>query len=212
VRAIACKETKTMKPIPCLLDAENNTAIADGTVAAKIVRQQKKHLWQERAGSVVDTVVLHYMSAVNILPKDPYNFKAILEIFIQYGVSAHYLIDRAGALYQLVPEGKKAWHCGGSIMPEPDSRKGVNDFSIGIELMAAPDSGFTEDQYRSLAALCADIETRHGIKKYVGHEDIAGKRAVALGLRDAAKTDPGPLFDWQHFYDLKSNNGNNAGE
>jgi N-acetyl-anhydromuramyl-L-alanine amidase AmpD len=34
---------------------------------------------------------------------------------------------------------------------------------------------------------------------YVGHEDIAGKRAVRRGLRVDIKTDPGPNFDWIRF-------------
>jgi N-acetyl-anhydromuramyl-L-alanine amidase AmpD len=34
---------------------------------------------------------------------------------------------------------------------------------------------------------------------YVGHEHIAGMDAVNAGLRKQAKTDPGPLFDWNGF-------------
>jgi len=34
---------------------------------------------------------------------------------------------------------------------------------------------------------------------YVGHEDIAGERAVKLGLRKDIKTDPGNNFDWGKF-------------
>ena len=61
-------------------------------------------------------------------------------------------------------------------------------------------SGFTIKQYSSLGALCADIEKRYGRKMiYVGHQDIAGTRAVDLGLRKDAKTDPGNKFDWKKF-------------
>jgi len=35
---------------------------------------------------------------------------------------------------------------------------------------------------------------------YVGHDMIAGERAVALGLRKEPKVDPGPLFDWDFFH------------
>ena len=86
-------------------------------------------------------------------------------------------------------------------MPEPDNRTGVNDFSIGIELMATEKSGFTELQYKSLCNLCDSIETRYGRTfKYVGHDQVSGERAVSLGLRKEIKQDPGDLFDWQYFF------------
>ncbi|MCL2219027.1 MAG: N-acetylmuramoyl-L-alanine amidase [Chitinispirillia bacterium] len=94
----------------------------------------------------------------------------------------------------------RAWHAGASIMPEPDNRKGANEFAIGIELMATAKSGFTDAQYNSLAELCKDIEKRRSKKMtYVGHDQIAGKRAVDMKLRADAKPDPGPLFDWGRF-------------
>jgi N-acetyl-anhydromuramyl-L-alanine amidase AmpD len=104
---------------------------------------------------------------------------------------------------QLAPEGKKAWHCGGSIMPSPDLRQGVNDFSIGIELAATENSGYTAEQYESCAMLCHEIEGRYGIMKYVGHQDVAGPLAVSMGLRQEIKTDPGFLFDWDKFHDTR---------
>jgi N-acetyl-anhydromuramyl-L-alanine amidase AmpD len=75
-------------------------------------------------------------------------------------------------------------------MPPPDCRKSVNDFSIGIELVATEQSGFTKEQYLSLYGLCCQIEKRYQRHfTYVGHEDIAGVEAVNAGLRSIAKTD-----------------------
>lgn len=193
-----------MKITRCLLDSQNQMKIQNTTVSEKVLQQNKEYLWEVRETEVIDTIVIHYISASEISPDDPYNLEAVIEVFIKYGVSSHYLIDRTGIIYNLVPDDKKAWHCGGSIMPEPDSRQGVNEFSIGIELMALEGSGFTDAQYDSLAMLCFDLEKKHQIKKYVGHEDIAGERAVKMGLRENVKTDPGPLFDWDRFYSLKS--------
>jgi len=194
-----------MKVTLCLLDVDNKLKIHNSTVSEGIARQNKKCLWEERESGIVDTVVIHYISALEINRDDPYRLESVLGIFIQYGVSSHYLIGREGDTYQLVPEEKKAWHCGGSIMPEPDLREGVNEFSLGIELMATEDSGFTDAQYNALAALCFEIENRHEIKRYVGHEDIAGEYAVKMGLRTDRKTDPGKLFDWERFYTIKDN-------
>lgn len=85
-------------------------------------------------------------------------------------------------------------------MPPPDNRTMVNSFSIGIELVATPDSGFTKEQYESCVMLCKDIEKRHvGKFVYVGHEHIAGEAAVQKGLRKDVKVDPGPNFDWERF-------------
>lgn len=153
-------------------------------------------LWDER-GATIDTMVVHYISAAGECPHDPFNEERILQIFCDLGVSAHYLIGRDGGVLDLVPIAKKAWHCGGSIMPEPDSRTAVNEFSVGIELVATHDSGFSEDQYAALETLCAGLESELDTALgYVGHEHVAGARAVDLGLRPEAKTDPGPLFDW----------------
>jgi len=189
-----------MKIHECLLDNGNDTVIDGGTLGGMIASSGKRRLWEERKGGEADTVVIHYMSAVNIDKGRPYDIGLILKIFRDFGVSSHYLITRRGKVYRLVPEEMKAWHAGPSVMPAPDNRTGVNEFSIGIELIATEDSGFTKSQYISLISLCKDIEKRHGRKMtYVGHDGIAGERAVAMGLRKEPKTDPGPLFDWDFF-------------
>lgn len=188
----------------CYLDIHNHSGIGDQTVSTLIHKQGKQHLWDSRRGADVDTVVIHHISAIVDHPEDPYNLAYVLQLFCTYGVSSHYLIDRQGIVYALVPEEQKAWHCGASMMPPPDLRSGVNDFSIGIELMGTMDSAYTKQQYDSLAVLCRDIEVRRNIKNYVGHETVAGEWAVSRGIRDIAKTDPGPLFDWQRFRQLRN--------
>jgi len=192
-----------MKIHKYLLECKNYCTAGVSTVGSMVASSGKEHLWEKRAGgqqAEVDTVVIHYTSAVNIDRRRPYDLSLILGIFCEYGVSSHYLITRRGKIYRLVPEEMKAWHAGPSIMPEPDNRTGVNEFSIGIELMATENSGFTKLQYLSLIRLCQDIEKRHGRAMiYVGHDDIAGERAVAMGLRKEPKTDPRPLFDWGFF-------------
>lgn len=130
----------------------------------------------------IDTIVLH--SSYNASGGDTYNLEKIIGQYEQYGVGAHYLIDRSGQIYRLVPEPSIAYHAGESKMP--DGRKNVNDFSIGIELVGTEESGFTDKQYTMTNDLIADIKTRYKIKDIVGHGDIAPKR----------KTDPWK-FDWK---------------
>ncbi len=180
-----------------LLDYQNDSKCCGATVGTLISSTGKNCLWEDRKSNVVDVVVIHYISAVQIAPRLSFNRDMILKIFCDYGVSSHYLISRRGKVMRLVPEENKAWHCGGSVMPEPDRRTGVNDFSIGIELMATEESGFTRLQYDSLCKLCLEIEKRHGkMFTYLGHQHVAGQEAVRMGLRKEPKIDPGPKFDW----------------
>lgn len=185
-----------------MLDSFNG-AIHNGILIGDAIKQSgKSHLWEDRGSSSsgVDVIVIHYISAINVNKQSPFSLPDILQIFVDYGVSSHYLIARDGLIYHLVPEDKKAWHCGPSSMPPPDCRKGVNDFSIGIELIGTETSGFTQPQYVSLCQLCCHIESKYNkVFTYVGHEQIAGADAVRAGLRSVAKTDPGPLFDWAGF-------------
>ncbi|HEY3378291.1 MAG TPA: N-acetylmuramoyl-L-alanine amidase [Armatimonadota bacterium] len=153
-------------------------------------------------GRLIDTVVLHYSSAINVDASRWSDPQLDLQIFRRYHVSAHYLIDRLGTVYQLVAEQNVAYHAGGSIMPAPDNRHNVNAFSIGIEMIATADSGYTDAEYTALNALLHRIKARYTITHIVGHEEIAGARATSMGLRRDRKEDPGPLFDWQRMYAL----------
>lgn len=183
------------------LDSDNPVLHGGVSIGDLIKKTGKSCLWEDRVTSEVNVVVIHYISAVNVNVTAPFLLSDILKIFVDYSVSSHYLISRDGSTYNLVPEEKKAWHCGPSLMPPPDSRKNVNDFSIGIELVATEQSGFTRGQYSALYNLCCQIEKRYQRHfTYVGHEDVAGVEAVNAGLRTIAKTDPGPLFDWSEFY------------
>jgi N-acetyl-anhydromuramyl-L-alanine amidase AmpD len=189
-----------MKITECPLDASNGLPVDGVPISSRVLAQGKKRLWDARPARSADVVVIHYTSAINVDGRRPFDLGLILRIFCDYGVSSHYLVERNGRVLRLVPEDAKAWHAGGSVMPPPDGRKMVNSFSIGIELVATPDSGFTKKQFAACVRLCRDIERRHGRSfTYVGHEDIAGTKAVRLGLRKDVKNDPGPLFDWKLF-------------
>jgi len=163
----------------------------------KIITDFLPNIWSERAGGEIDTVVIHAMNAGVLYPKFAFSFNKCKKILIDYDVSSHYVIDRNGKIYNLVPEEKKAWHAGVSKMPEPDNRSGVNDFSIGIELIGNEESPFSQKQYSSLNFLLDDIKKRRKIKFIVGHQHIATQELVDLGLRKDVKWDPGKMFDWE---------------
>ncbi|RKQ34763.1 N-acetylmuramoyl-L-alanine amidase [Oceanobacillus halophilus] len=157
-------------------------------------------------------LVLHFSSNVIVNPEDPFRMEDIRQTFMDYGVSAHYLIGRDGAIYSLVPEERVAYHAGkGELSDFPQYKNRLNDYSIGIEIMAigtkeemsimmdeskyeeidSDHIGYTDAQYDALVKLIDNVIERHpSIKKdrkhIIGHDEYAPGR----------KTDPGELFDW----------------
>ncbi|HWQ60557.1 MAG TPA: N-acetylmuramoyl-L-alanine amidase [Candidatus Fimivivens sp.] len=140
--------------------------------------------FENRSSRDIDTVVIH--SSYDALGNDPYSVSGIIEEYRQYGVSAHYLIDRKGAIYRLVEDSDVAYHAG--VSKTPDGRTGVNGFSIGIELVEKDTDSPTSSQYASLKSLIASLKSKYSIKFVLGHSDIAPGR----------KTDPWG-FDWKEF-------------
>ncbi|MCX8003962.1 MAG: 1,6-anhydro-N-acetylmuramyl-L-alanine amidase AmpD [Burkholderiaceae bacterium] len=102
-------------------------------------------------------------------------------------VSAHFLIERNGAVTQFVACGRRAWHAGASHF---EGRAACNDFSIGVELEGCDFVPFTEAQYAALGRLLAVLRAAYPLRAVRGHSDIAPGR----------KTDPGPLFDWRRLH------------
>ena len=106
-------------------------------------------------------------------------------------VSAHYLIERNGQIWQLVPEERRAWHAGiASWQGEQD----MNSLSIGVELANRGHrhgyQPYPTEQIDACIALLHEICARHpGIapQNLLAPSDIAPQR----------KEDPGELFPWQ---------------
>lgn len=129
----------------------------------------------------IDTIIIH--SSYDALGNDPYDVEGLVNEYKIYGVSAHYLIDREGIVYQLVADKNISYHAGQSKVP--DGRTGVNYFSLGIELMNTKEDEYTKKQYSSLNKLLAQLKKTYEIKYILGHDEIAPER----------KTDPWN-FDW----------------
>jgi N-acetylmuramoyl-L-alanine amidase len=121
-------------------------------------------------------------------------------------VSAHLVIDRDGAVYELVEcmsgVAKRAWHAGKSRLEANGANdrrlvEGFNDFSVGIELVNLNGNVFpyTEAQYRSLFSVIESLKVSYPElarpESIVGHEHISGFRG---------KSDPGRLFEWARLF------------
>ena len=109
-------------------------------------------------------------------------------------VSAHYMIEEDGQVWNLVPEGRRAWHAGVSRWR---GHRDINGRSIGIELVNPGHEfgyrAFPDPQIDALVELCGRILGRHPIpaRNVVGHSDVAPAR----------KQDPGELFPWERLAD-----------
>jgi N-acetylmuramoyl-L-alanine amidase len=129
-----------------------------------------------------------------------------LSVLTGKDVSVHYVVPDAPriehgepVIYQLVPEGERAWHAGQS---EWQGATELNASSIGIENvnlgpLDTPQGRtwqpYPPAQVDALVKLAKDIVTRYNIEptRVVGHSDIAPQR----------KIDPGPLFPWHTLYE-----------
>lgn len=137
----------------------------------------------DERGRNVDMVVLHYTGMKT--------GKAALERLRDPAakVSAHYLVEENGDVFQLVDEKLRAWHAGvGSWKGEID----INARSIGIEIVNPGHEfgyrDFPAVQISSVVRLLQDIRTRHDVSPamVLGHSDVAPRR----------KEDPGEKFPW----------------
>lgn len=147
--------------------------------------------------SDISGIVMHYASAVNVTPDDPFNVDSICKIFEDYIVSAHFMIDRSGTIYELVPLPKKAYHAGKSIM---DGRRFCNNYCIGIELVGGKQWDYTKEQLDSAVELCVDLCAKYAIStsKIQGHDEVRANWR-AFDKSPPPKPDPGKHFPWPWF-------------
>ncbi|WP_199610095.1 N-acetylmuramoyl-L-alanine amidase [Flocculibacter collagenilyticus] len=140
------------------------------------------------ANTQIDTLVLHSMyNPFATCQADKFMPEQCCQCLHHHHVSAHYLIARDGNTFELVAPNMRAWHAGASEHPI-DGRTRLNDFSIGIELIATEDSGYTDEQYDAVSQLSHLLAQQFPISSIVGHVHIAPDR----------KSDPWQ-FDWSRF-------------
>jgi len=132
----------------------------------------------------IDTFILHSM--YNPSSQDSFEVSNCLDLLKQYGVSAHFMVDRGGNIYQLVPLNDISYHAG--ISQVPDGRKNANTFSLGVEIINSKYTEPTKAQYQSVIKLTQWVDSTYQLKYILRHSDIAPDR----------KTDPWN-FKWEPF-------------
>ncbi|WP_329332143.1 N-acetylmuramoyl-L-alanine amidase [Streptomyces sp. NBC_00663] len=102
-----------------------------------------------------------------------------------------------GHIAQHVKAKDVAWHAGNWY---------VNAKSIGLEhegFLANPDAWYTEAMYRSSARLVKYLSKKYAIpldrQHILGHDNVPGP---TTGSVPGMHTDPGPYWDWRHYFEL----------
>jgi N-acetylmuramoyl-L-alanine amidase len=120
-----------------------------------------------------------------------------IDIYKQYGVSTHYLIDEDGNIFQLVKDENIAYHAGASNWK---GIEGLNQYSIGIEFLSSDPykKGFSTKQIEKAILLSKYLMCKYEIKpsNILAHSDIGYDRNTGYLNR---KQDPSYLFPWEKF-------------
>jgi N-acetyl-anhydromuramyl-L-alanine amidase AmpD len=133
----------------------------------KIEWIQSPNFGPRPAGAVVDTIVVH-STVIESLERTTVAFQRPAS-----QVSAHFTIGRDGSIVQNLSTFDRAWHAG--VSTDAEGRKGLNDFSIGIELVNLNDGKqeYPDAQLQALCGIIASMRRRFPIRQIVSHEFIA---------------------------------------
>lgn len=165
----------------------------------------------KHAALVPSGIIDHFISAtgaadIGLSNKDPFSVDVCIAILQYYRISAHFLIDRKGNIYQLVPLNKQAWHAGESLL---NGRDRCNQWCIGIEHVSTGEPignepAYAEPQVIASISLHEYLAIKYGIKQKnaAGHQHVrdAAIRAGILTKKGATpdkKKDPGAHFPWE---------------
>ena len=191
-----------------------DSSLAEGYVKNKMDRDSG-----EFASGRPDTIIVHYTGGI----KKEGAINALYHSNMQ--VSAHFVLDVDGTVYQLMPLNKIGWHAGKSAFGD---RSGFNKYSLGIEIVnpgylnKADDGEFytyfnnkvkdkskavlarhpneTRERYWHAYEEAQIISTFHlceELAKMFGIRFIFGHDEISPGR----KQDPGPLFPTEQLRD-----------
>ncbi len=131
----------------------------------------------------VDMLILHYTG----MPTGEAALERMCDA--EAKVSAHYMIEEDGRVFQMVEESARAWHAGVSCW---NGDTDINSRSVGIEIVnPGHEFGYTrfpDEQMEAVIKVAKSVVARHNIKprRVLGQSDVAPQR----------KQDPGEKFDW----------------
>lgn len=151
----------------------------------KIHQKLSKYNQQSRNGSSVKYIVIHYVGAISSARNNCIYFAGG-----NRNASAHFFVD--SAIWQSIPLGKAAWHCGGPLQDYGHSSVGgnrgatlhgicVNNNSVGIELCCKRDSKGrivpTKTAIKTAIPLVKWLMDKYNVpaSRVIRHFDVTGK-------------------------------------
>ncbi|MDD3364962.1 MAG: N-acetylmuramoyl-L-alanine amidase [Syntrophomonas sp.] len=111
--------------------------------------------------------------------------------------SAHYLVTKAGQIFQLVKDEDTAWHAGVVNQANWSLYDGTNPnyYTLGIENEALAGEALTEQQYQATLWLHQQLTSRWNIP--IDQDHIIGHYRLDSINRP---NDPGPQFPWNRLF------------
>ena len=153
VRVVVCRApVRGVVPIKPQVDGHGTSnPHAKPPVSLRFQSPNRSH----RNGVKIDTIVLH-------CTEEPLN--GTIADFMNPGgrqVSAHYVIDRNGDIFQMVPDSEAAWHC-----------KGANANTIGIEHVGQKTDAIAPEQKSSSVQLIKWLMEQYNVNpgNIFGHD------------------------------------------
>jgi N-acetyl-anhydromuramyl-L-alanine amidase AmpD len=157
--------------------------------------KERHNLIQSTPTIVPKIIVLHYVGGGTL--KSSFNYFNNIRIEngreynkkqSQLNVSAHYLVDRDGEIYQLLSDTLFARHT-----------IGLNYCAIGVENIGGKDNPLTEKQIIANAKLVRYLKSKYPIEYVIGHSEYGKFRKSKLWKETSAtyftgKEDPGVTF------------------
>lgn len=192
LRAFSCHEMMEIHPLPIQFDEER---------IALTQAYQKSHYGIDTQSIEIEPkmIVIHWTSIPTLkatfrvfnTPRFPENSPRIKELPGDLNVSSHFIVDKDGSIYQLMPETWMARHV-----------IGLNHYAIGIENIGGVDGkdDLTEAQVKANAFLVCYLKSKYPqITTVIGHNQYLNYKNTPLWLeRDpnyqTDKADPGPSF------------------
>lgn len=201
-----------MKILLFIILTINNQLFEDTSKSIKIIEKlisysdERKRLsieyLKDRHGIIQDNanitpimVVLHYTGKGTA--KSIYNYfnqttietdRKINSNQSKLNVSSHYVIDRDGTIYRLVPDNLFCRHT-----------IGLNYCAIGVENIGSKENPLTNEQIKSNAKLIRYLKSKHNIQYVIGHSEYAEFKNSNLWRENnknyfTHKEDPGDSF------------------
>ena len=138
---------------------------------AKVVWDASPNFNSRPEGTVIDTIVLHHTAGPDLVGTVKW-FRTT-----ESKVSAHFTVGKDGSIVQHVSTFDRAWHAG--VSRDVRGKTGVNDFSIGIEMVNVGDAKdpWTKEQVEAVGFLIGMLKRRFPeITSITSHEFIAVPR------------------------------------